>query len=162
VNELYGMKEILNGKDVNKTFQELPNWKGKPISDVYGNKPVLDFNGLPVFAELYALREFKEKGFDGVWADSFRKKFRTELPENKEPDFTLPEFVNEKLNKINPNGKLSGTWDLILWKKKELKFVELKRKNKDKIRQTQIDFLERALMVGIGLDNFEIYEWKEK
>jgi hypothetical protein len=155
------MKENLNGKEIKKSFRKLPIWKGKPISDSYGNKPVLEFNGVPVFAELYALREYKENGFDGVWADSYRNRFRTELPEKNEPKISLPEFVNEKLNKINPNGKLSGTWDLILWKNEKLKFVELKRQKKDKIRQTQIDFLERAIRNGIGIENFEIYEWEE-
>lgn len=48
----------------------------------------------------------------------------------------LPIFVDDKLNEINPNGKLSRTWDLILWKNEVLKFVELKRQKKDSIRQT--------------------------
>ena len=51
---------------------------------------------------------------------------------------------------------------MILWKEEELKFVELKRQGKDRIRQTQIDFLERALKNGIPIENFEIFEWKEK
>lgn len=77
------MKENLNGKEIIKTYRELPVWKENPISNSYVNKPVLDFNGFPVFAELYALREFKENGFDGIWVDSFRKKFPNELPEKK-------------------------------------------------------------------------------
>ena len=156
------MKEILNGKEINKSYHELPTWNGNSIKDSYGNKPVLDFNGEPVFAELYALKQYKRNGFDGVWADTYRKIFRTELPEKNQPKIDLPEFVQNKLNEINPNGKLSGTWDLILWKNNTLKFVELKRQKKDKIRQTQIDFLDRALGKGMAVDDFEIYEWKEK
>ena len=156
------MFESINGKEVGKSFQKLKIWKGIKIGDSYGNKTVLDYDGNPLFAELYALRVFKEKGFNGVWADTFRKTFRTELPEKKEPKVILPEFVQCELDKINPDGKLSGTWDLILWKNKELKFVELKRKGKDKIRQTQINFLERALLIGIPIENFEIFEWTKK
>ncbi|MFZ4741692.1 MAG: VRR-NUC domain-containing protein [Bacteroidales bacterium] len=156
------MTENLNGRVIRKTFQEIPIWKGNKIVDTYGNKTILDFNGNPLFAELFALRTFKEKGFSGVWADTYRRTFRTELPEKKETKISLPIFVTEKLNKINPNGKLSGTWDLILWKEEELKFVELKRQGKDRIRQTQIEFLERALKNGIPIENFEIFEWKEK
>ena len=155
------MTENINGRVIMKTFQKLQIWTGIEIMDSYGNKPVLDYNGNPLFAELLALRIFKEKGFNGVWADTFSRTFRTELPEKKEPKIILPNFVQSELNKINPDGKLNGTWDLILWKNKELRFVELKRKGKDKIRPTQIDFLERALKTGIPIENFEIYEWTE-
>jgi hypothetical protein len=156
------MIENLNGREIKKTVQEIPIWKGKEIEDTYGNKTVLEYNGNPLFAELFALRTFKVKGFDGVWADTYRQTFRTELPEKKEPKILLHGFVKEKLEQINPNGKLSGTWDLILWKDNELKFVELKRQGRDHIRQTQIDFLERALENGIPIENFEIFEWIEK
>lgn len=156
------MTENLNGIEVVKTYQELPIWKGADILDTYGNKAVLDFEGDPVFAELFALRSFIKKGFNGVWADTFRRTFRTELPEKKEPKVPLPDFVLKHLNQINPDGKLSGTWDLILWKKGQIKFVELKRKNKDKIRQTQLNFFERALKSGFSISSFEIYEWTEK
>ena len=156
------MTENLNNIEIRKSFQELPIWTGAEIEDTYGNKPVLDYKGTPLFAELFALRIFKEKGFNGVWADSYRKTCRTELPEKKEPKITLPDFVKNQLDQINPDNKLSGTWDLILWKENEIRFVELKRKNKDKIRQTQIDFLDRATKYGIPIENFEIFEWTEK
>jgi hypothetical protein len=69
--------------------------------------------------------------------------------------------MKEKLLEINPDGKWRGTWDLLLWKGQEIKFVELKRKGKDKIKQAQIDFFERALNVGYVSGNFEFYEWEE-
>ena len=72
---------------VKKTFHILPKWKGEPIKDTYGNKPVLD------------------------------------------------------------------------WKGKEIRFVELKRKDKDRFQPSQRAFFERAMQGGHRLDNFEIYEW---
>lgn len=84
------------------------------------------------------------------------------MPEKNEAKVSLPDFVQSRLNQINPNGKLSGTWDLILWKNNSIKFVELKRKGKDKLRQTQIDFLNRAIKSGISINGFEIFEWNEK
>lgn len=156
------MTENLNGREIKKSFQEMQIWTGNEIENDYGNKTVLNYKGNPLFAELFALRTFKKKGFDGVWADTYGRTFRTELPEKKEPEITLASFVKQKLDRINPNGKMNGTWDLILWKDKEIRFVELKRKGKDKIRQTQIDFLERALKIGIPIENFEIIEWCPK
>lgn len=156
------MTENLDGKEIIKTYQELPIWTGAKILDTYGSKTVLDYKGQPLFAELYALRTFKEIGYDGVWADTYRRKFRTELPERNESKISLPDFVQNRLDKINPDGKLSGTWDLILWRNNEIRFVELKRQRKDKIRKTQIDFLNKALESGFSVDSFEIYEWIEK
>lgn len=156
------MTESLDGKEIIKTYQELPIWTGAKILDTYGSKTILDYKGQPLFAELYALRSFKEIGYEGVWADTYRRKYRTELPEKNEAKIELPHFVQKQLDEINPKGKLSGTWDLILWKSQEIRYVELKRRGKDAIRQTQIDFLNRALNYGVPINNFEIYEWKEK
>lgn len=153
------MIESVNNWQIKKTFHLLPVWSGEKITDTYGNKQVLDDKGMPVFAELFALGLYAESGYNGVWADTYRKKFRTELPEKNEVGVELPDFVKNTLHLINPDRKLTGTWDLILWKNREIRFVELKRKGKDSIRQTQIDFLARALRVGIPLKKFEIFEW---
>lgn len=109
-----------------KTTHSLPDWTVTPIGNTYGNKAVLDFKGEPVYAELFALKEFKEQGWDGVWVDTFRKRFRVELPEKSKDGIEIPEWVKTKLDQINQD-KLSGTWDLLLWKGSELRFVELKR-----------------------------------
>ena len=41
--------------------------------------------------------------------DAYRKILKTELPDKNQPRIDLPEFVQNKLNKINPKGKVSGT-----------------------------------------------------
>ena len=155
------MPENIAEHIIPKSFHQLPLWKGTPILDTYGNKPVLDYRGEPLYAELFALRMFWAQGFKGVWADCYRKRYRTELPEKQEEKILLPDFVEEKLASINPNGKMSGIWDLVLWKDGTLKFVELKRKAKDRLRQSQIDFLQRALACGFTTDHFELFEWVE-
>ena len=55
-------------------------WKGKPIRDTYGGKAVLEFDGKPVFAELAILGTIQKAGWDGVWVDTYRRKFRRSLP----------------------------------------------------------------------------------
>jgi hypothetical protein len=49
-----------------KTEPTFDLWKGKPISDTYGNKIVLDCDGESVFAELAILRIFQKDGWQGV------------------------------------------------------------------------------------------------
>lgn len=153
------MSENIGGYLIKKSCQQLPVWTGPTIADTYGGKSVLDYKGTPLFAELYVLSQYEEEGYNGVWVDTFRRVFRTELPEQKQEEVLLPDSVQHLLNQINTDGKLSGTWDLILWKGNNIRFVELKRKGKDRIRQSQVDFLKRALKAGVSLENFEVFEW---
>jgi hypothetical protein len=60
-------------------------WEGAPIADDYGSKAVLDCEGEPLFAELAVLRRFQHHGWNGVWVDSYRRKYRTGLPGLTEP-----------------------------------------------------------------------------
>jgi hypothetical protein len=55
-------------------------WQGKPIQDTYGGKAILEFDGEPVFAELAILGTLQRAGWDGVWVDTYRRKFRRSLP----------------------------------------------------------------------------------
>jgi hypothetical protein len=50
-------------------------WSGLPIADYY-QKPVLDFDGKPLFAELGILQLPLEKDFEGVWVDTYLNRFR--------------------------------------------------------------------------------------
>jgi len=89
-------------------------WSGPPISDTYGGKAVLDLNGEPLFAELAILRLLQREGFDGVWGDTFRHRFRQSiaLEECKLPPWVQAEF--EKI--VGEIGNWSGCWDVLAWK----------------------------------------------
>src|SRR5689334_19441167 len=52
-------------------------WIGKRIGENYGGKALLDFCGKPQFAELVILRLFEGEGWQGVWVDTYRKKYIT-------------------------------------------------------------------------------------
>src|ERR1700735_4341635 len=65
--------------DVPRCTYSFTLWRGKPIADTYGKKPVLHFLGKPVFAELAILGTLRKAGWDGVWVDTFRRKFRQAL-----------------------------------------------------------------------------------
>lgn len=139
-----------------RSFKE---WLGPPITNTYGGKAVLDYQGRPLFAELVALQIYKESGWEGVWVDTYSSKFRVGLHEDTSP-VDLPIDVNAWLQDIiKINGSSKGVWDLLLWKDGKLRFVELKRIKKDAIRQTQIDFLTSALQCGYMVEQFEILEW---
>jgi hypothetical protein len=141
---------------VNLTFNK---WAGNPFADTYNNKPVLNFKGEPVFAELAILRIFQSVSWNGVWVDTYRRKYRNgyweensivELPEDKQ-------LLVNNIYKIS--GIKSGCWDVFCWKDDAVIFAESKRRLKDKIRPNQIQWLEAALKYGLKEDSFLIVEW---
>jgi len=147
---------------INKVYFEFERWKGPKIKDDYNGKAVLDYNDEPLFAELVVLRKFQESGYDGVWVDNYRNTFKKELPE-KNFKYELPDRIAGIFNElVKANGGRSGCWDLLCWNDKEIKFIELKRKNHDAIRESQIRWLENALQHGINQDSFLIVEWDIK
>lgn len=132
-------------------------WTGASINDTYGNKPVIDSNGEPLFAELAVLRQLRLDGFDGVWVDSFRGKFRRAMPPN---ECLLPALASGIYdNVVAKNGRKGGCWDLLTWKGDEVLFVELKRRGRDAIRENQRKWLDSALSCGLDLKQFLICEW---
>src|SRR3989344_1670280 len=70
---------------IQKYFLTFDPWKGAPIPNTYNGKAVIDWNGEPVLAELAVLRLFQSHGWEGVWVDSYRRKFRVGLPNVIEP-----------------------------------------------------------------------------
>ncbi len=136
-------------------------WSGDTLADTYGNKAILNFNGEPVFAELAILRIFQNAGWNGVWVDTYRRKYRTEYWNSKN-DVNLPsdkQMLLDNIYKLAGSG--NGCWDVFCWRKKTVIFAESKRLSKDKIRETQIKWLEAALKYGLNKEtSFLIVEWR--
>ena len=62
--------------EIAKTITTFPAWRGVKPADRYGRKPVLNFGGRMAFAELAILWSLQREGWDGVWIDSYRRKYR--------------------------------------------------------------------------------------
>lgn len=144
---------------IQKYFVNFIEWKGKPLINSYGNKMVIDYNGEPLFAELVVLNLFKEHGWNGVWVDSYRRKYRVGLPDIIEP-IEIPNKQKELLDTIrNKTGKFGGCWDVFLWKDDQILFIELKRQKKDSIQDSQRKWLEHSLNHGLRPEDFVLLEW---
>jgi hypothetical protein len=132
-------------------------WSGAPIHDAYGGKTVVNIDGQPLFAELAILHLLQDDGFDGVWVDTYRNRFRRSMAQAR---CTLPVWVQERFDAIlTLNGKRGGCWDVLAWKNNQIVFVESKRKRKDRIHPNQRRWLAAALKAGIDADCFSICEW---
>ncbi len=144
---------------IQKYFLHFNPWKGAPIPNTYNNKPVIDWNGEPVFAELAVLCLFQSHGWEGVWVDSYRRKYRIGLPDVVEP-VQLPEKQKQLIESIKAKtGRSGGCWDVFVWNDDELLFVELKRSKKDSIRESQVEWLEASLKIGLKTSTFALIEW---
>lgn len=145
---------------VQKYFLEFEEWKGASIPNTYNNKAVIDWSGEPVFAELAVLRLFHSHGWNGVWVDSYRRKFRIGLPDVVDP-VDLPEQQARLIESLREKtGRFGGCWDLFVWKGESVLFLELKRRKKDIIQNTQIEWLSAALKSRLTQENFAFVEWE--
>lgn len=143
---------------VPKTQPVFRLWSGEFTEDTYGNKPLIDVDATPMFAELAILRQFQEDGWDGVWVDTFRKKYRTAWGE--EGVVRLSGDKLQLLKAIHQKaGSVSGCFDVYCWKDDVVVFAESKRRSKDEIRQTQLVWLEAAMSTGLDASAFLIVEW---
>ena len=142
-----------------KTEPTFDLWKGKPISDTYGNKIVLDCDGESVFAELGILRIFQKDGWQGVWVDSYRNKFRKDYPANS---IALPPDQQRLLSRIYEKvGSNKGCWDVFCWRDNgTYLFAESKRQGRDRMRDSQRHWLEAAINCGLPISAFLIVESK--
>jgi hypothetical protein len=144
---------------VQKCRLTLKSWDGVPIKNTYNHKAVVDFDGKPLFAELAILRILQKSGWSGAWSDSYRNKYRIDLPEKEEP-ISLPVAQQKLVDAIKKKtGRRGGCWDVIAWKKREVKFVESKRSKKDELRPNQFLWLEASLDIGIPVESFLLAEW---
>lgn len=153
---------LLSGKQIliQKYFLNFNQWKGTPILNSYGNKAVIDWNGEPLFAELVVLRLFQSNGWEGVWVDSYRRKYRVGLPDIVSP-INLSAEYEELINTIRTKtGRSGGCWDILLWKDSKILFIELKRRKKDSIQDSQKLWLEYSLAYGLLPSNFALIEWE--
>ncbi len=142
--------------EVPKSMPIFHPWQGAPPEDTYHGKAVLDFQGQPAFAELVILKSFQEQGWDGVWIDTYRRKFRTGYW-GTEPLPRLPGGAPPGV--VDLFGTWSGAWDVCCWHGEQVVFAESKRSAKDRIRPSQLKFLEGALRHGISVDSFLLVEW---
>lgn len=144
---------------VSKTNPTFRRWAGPPPGDTFGGKTFVDFQGRPAFAELAILWSFIEAGWDGVWVESYGKRYLREfwpVPVSQE----IPPEREQLLRQITSGADGQGQpWDVFCWSEAGVIFAEAKRKGRDSTRPTQIAFLAAALDLGLPISSFLIVEW---
>lgn len=145
--------------EVPKATPTFTAWAGPVPEDTYNGKAILQSHGRPAFAELVILRAFQDHGWDGVWIDTYRKKFRTGYW-GVEPRRILPTGCPVVVPQLLETW--SGAWDVCCWRGNQVVFAESKRRGRDQIRDSQRRFLAKALEAGIPAERFLMVEWEER
>jgi predicted dithiol-disulfide oxidoreductase (DUF899 family) len=137
-----------------------PRWEGaKPA---FGNKTPLNYNGEPVFAELFILRLLEKAGWKGRWVSSFGGKFLRDMPTSwkLENAVDIPERQSELLKSISVESKApGGCFDVFAWRGDDVLFCESKRRDHDHLRDSQRRWMDAALACGVPEASLLVVEW---
>ena len=142
---------------------------GSATAHTFGGKDLLLADGLPQFAEVAILRAFQAEGWKGRWLETYGNgKLTPGLwnawhPAGPGAQVNVPieeGWVNERLYDIATanGGTFSGCWDVVAWKGDLPVFAESKKQKKDKMRGTQLRWLESALQCGMSVEDFLVGE----
>ena len=159
-----------NNIEIPKAVVQFKKWEGKPIGNTFGNKPLLDYEGKPMFAELAIMNTFEKNGWESRWVEPYGRPKLSPLYLQEWADSNLKEQVDhpienkeiqrllDRIAKAN-NSRFGGCWDVLAWKDEFLIFAESKRSKKDFIQSTQNEWLNAAFEVGLKRENFLMVEW---
>ncbi|GAA4365850.1 hypothetical protein GCM10023185_36510 [Hymenobacter saemangeumensis] len=164
---LTGSGQVLT---VPKVELQLRPWLGDPIHNTFGNKPLIDFGGRPVFAELCVYELFRLAGWQARWVETYGAGAMTPhhftawaeaglagQQHDPIPDPAVQDLLHQ-MAQANGNS-YAGCWDVVGWNGGSVVFAELKRLKKDRIRATQPRWAEAGLQVGLQSENFLLVEW---
>lgn len=162
----------IDGKDVHIPVAHLvfTKWAGDQISNTFGNKGLIDYEGAPMFAELAIQRTVVKGGWNARWVETYAMKGKIPYYFTEWGDGPLRQQV---LNPIedslqvnllaeianNNNSSYSGCWDVLAWRGDRSIFIESKRLKKDRFQSTQIRWLEAGFRSGLTPNNFLIVQW---
>lgn len=143
-----------------KATPSFSRWTGEAPGDSYGGKAILEHDGRPMFAELAILALLESEGWEGVWIDTYRNKYRRGYWD-ADPIAALPARQAAMMQRIldHRGAGRSGTWDIFAWRGEDVLFAESKRAGKDSIRASQVTWLASALAQGHSLTAFLVVEW---
>ena len=145
-------------------------WEGTLLNNTFGNKPLIDFGGRPVFAELCLYELLLLSGWQARWVETYGAGAMTPNHFTRWTDVGLAKQQHEpiqdpmvldllaKIAQANGN-TFAGCWDVVGWQGETVLFAELKRYKKDRLRPTQPRWLEAGLQVGMQPANFLLVEW---
>jgi hypothetical protein len=157
--------------EIPKVILSFKRWHGTPIAYTFGGKPLIDFDGKPMFAELAVMKLFNNSGWQARWIETYGAKVKTpfhfsdwidgkllEQPHDPIQDVEISKLL-DGVSLLNGVNYFSGIWDVFGWLNGNVVFAECKRTKKDKIRSSQVNWLSAGLSYGLKPVNFLVVQW---
>jgi hypothetical protein len=122
-------------------------WRGAAVAFSYGNKPVLEYDGEPCFAELAVMHDLRKAGWDAVWISTYAGlRYRQSMPRSRGElsDAAIPPDHETLLHSIWQVGRTRACFDVFAWRDGRVAFHEAKRRGKDRLRVSQLRFIARS------------------
>jgi hypothetical protein len=157
--------------DIAKVDLRLRRWDGALLGNTLNGKPLIDFGGQPVFAEICVYELMRLSGWQARWVCTYGASAKAprmlagwadvKLTAQQQQPIAEP-WVASLLQRIadTNGGSYAGCWDVVGWHQDQLIFTELKRRKQDSIRTTHLDWLGAALQHGLQPHNFLLVEWE--
>lgn len=122
-------KHELEGVEYSIPAVSLPlkKWEGQSIQNTFGGKPLVDYEGKPMFTELAFYHMAIKDGWSARWVETYATKKEGPCYFTDWLDAPLTWQINEKLDDVyqeelmkkmalQNNGSYSGCWDVLVWK----------------------------------------------
>jgi hypothetical protein len=172
-------EELIPGLEVTVPSINLifKRWRGKPIKDDFGGKPLVDYEGRPVFAEIAIVRTAVKAGWSAFWqqayplrqngphyyyADWREDRVRKDQITKSSLDSPYHQDLQARIARYNSNS-YRGCWDIIAWNGggKRTLYIESKQYKKDSIRDNQVRWFSACLSAGLKKkENFLVVQWR--
>lgn len=165
-----GGTAIVGSVTIPERSASFSKWTGAPLVNDFGGKGVVEFDGKPMFAELAIAEMLKSEGYSVRWAETYGRGGKPPIFLDVWDERGYAHQINKPIQEewiMNAlaeiarcnNNSYSGCWDVLAWKDGKLLFVESKRKKHDKIRDTQVSWLNAAIQCGFSQENFLMVAW---
>lgn len=130
-----------------------------------------DGTGFPTFAELYVASRLKTAGWACTWASAYGGlRFVESWAWDARHPVLLspPQDVLQTLQRIadtrqsltkRAKRSFGGITDVVAWRDSDLLMLECKRRDEDRIRRTQEEWMHAAVLAGMQVAQLGIFEW---
>ncbi|AIF82309.1 hypothetical protein NTE_00227 [Candidatus Nitrososphaera evergladensis SR1] len=149
-------------------------WKGKPIKDDMAGKPVVEYEGKPMFAELAIVKMAVRSGWSAFWQKAYPvrqsgpyyySEWREDVPRKDQVtssslNSAYQEQVQASIARYNGNS-FRGCWEVIAWNKGRTLYMKSMQSKKDTIRDNQVRWFSASLSAGLRRkENFLVVNWQ--
>lgn len=170
-------EELIPGLEVTVPSINLvfKRWRGKPIRDDFGGKPVVDYEGRPMFAEIAIVQMAVKAGWSAFWqqayplrqsgpyyyADWREDAARKDQATTSSLDSSFHQDLQARIARYNSNS-YRGCWDIIAWNGEgRTLYIESKQFKTDSIRDSQVRWFSACLSAGLKKrENFLVVQWR--